>query len=163
MTTESDPLGASLKFQHKWNVWYHHSLNDWSVNGYKKIFTIETIKDFWDFHNNINCIGGINNLHFFLMKDNVTPIWEDPVNRNGGSWSLLVPLDDAYKIWELLAVKIVGENLTNQLTGISINQKNNVSIIKIWNMDKNQKDVTWLPDSIKKLGTPIYRPHKVTY
>lgn len=61
-------LGDKYQFNTNWEIWYHHSLNDWSVNGYKKIWNINNIKTFWEFHNNIDCIGGINNLHFFMMR-----------------------------------------------------------------------------------------------
>lgn len=154
----------NVKFPSKWNIWYHHSLNEWTLSGYKNIFSINTPQDFWDFHNNIECIGGINNLHFFLMKDKITPIWEDPLNRNGGAWSILVPLDDAYNTWEKLGIDLVLGNLElYKVTGISINQKNNVSIIKIWNNDKNVKDYSSFPEYVKKYGNVIYRPHKVTH
>ena len=155
---------ADIQFHSNWNIWYHHSLNDWSVNGYKNIFSIKSIEQFWNFNNNIDCLGGINNLHFFLMRDNITPIWEDINNRNGGSWSVLVPIEEAYTIWEQLTVDIVGETLINKpllITGLSINQKNNISIIKIWNNDKNIKDLNLLPSYIHKYGNAIYRPHKV--
>lgn len=159
--------GSEYTFKNEWNVWYHHSLNDWSINGYNKIFTIKTIKDFWDFHNNINCIGGINNVHFFLMKNNISPIWEDPHNKNGGSWSMLIPLEQAYNMWEKIAIDMVNStllgNYSSSITGMSINQKNNVSIIKIWNNNKNIKDGSLLPDYIPKCGNVIYRPHKLSY
>ena len=48
-----------IKFNCQWDVWYHHSLDDWSVAGYRKIFEIKTVKDFWNFHNNIGCLGGL--------------------------------------------------------------------------------------------------------
>ena len=51
-------LGEKYQFANNWDVWYHHSLNDWTVSGYRKIFSILNIKTFWDFHNNIDCIGG---------------------------------------------------------------------------------------------------------
>lgn len=160
----ADSLGSNYAFARPWHVWYHHSLNEWTLRGYKRIFTITNIKEFWDFHNNIECIGGINNLHFFLMRDGVTPIWEDAENRNGGAWSVLVPLDQAYHVWEQLAVAMVGGTLLPEgCTGISINQKNNVSIIKIWNADKGIKDIALLPEVVRKFGNVIYRPHKVTH
>ncbi len=162
-----NPDGSEYRFKNVWNIWYHHSLNDWSINGYNKIFTISTIKDFWDFHDNIGYIGGINNVHYFLMKDNILPTWEDPHNKNGGSWSMLIPLEHAYNMWERIAVDMVNSallgNFNSSVTGMSINQKNNVSIIKIWNNNKNIKDASLLPDYIPKNGNVIYRPHKLAY
>ena len=83
-------------FSTPWHLWYHHELDNWKISGYRKIFTINTISDFWDLHNNIEYIGGINNQNFFLMRDGVEPIWEDPKNRNGGCWS--IKLSDIYSL-----------------------------------------------------------------
>jgi hypothetical protein len=149
--------------QSPWNIWYHHTLNDWYLTGYKQIFTIKSIKDFWDFHNNLDCLGGITNAQFFMMRDTVTPVWEDPMNRNGGSWSILVPVQDAQNAWEHIAVLMIGENLCPGITGLSINQKNNIAVIKIWNTDKNHRDSSTLTKSIQKFGNILYRAHKVQY
>lgn len=149
--------------QSSWNIWYHHTLNDWYLSGYKQIFTIKNIKDFWDFHNNLDCLGGITNAQFFMMRDNVTPVWEDPMNRNGGSWSILVPVQEAHNAWEQIAVLMVGENLCPGITGMSINQKNNIVVIKIWNSDKNHRDSSVLAKAIQKFGNILYRAHKVQY
>lgn len=162
-TQEMGTKPEELRFSNSWSVWYHHTLNDWHLSGYKKIFTISTIRDFWDLHNNLDCLGGITNAQFFLMRDPVTPVWEDPMNRNGGSWSILVPVQDASNVWEQIAVKLVGETLGTGITGMSINQKNNISVIKIWNNDKNHRDPSILTESIQKYGNILYRPHKVQY
>jgi hypothetical protein len=161
-----EKYGEQYQFNESWDIWYHHTLNDWNISGYRKIYTISNIKNFWSFYNNIDCIGGINNLNFYMMRQNITPIWEDSKNRNGGSWSLLVPVEKSYDMWEKIAIHLVGETLlqdTSQITGISIDQKNNVSVIKIWNNDRTKKDVSLLPSFIKGNGNIIYKNHKLDY
>ena len=99
-----------------------------------------------------------------MMRKDITPIWEDINNKYGGSWSILVPIENAYEIWEKLAVDIISETIFTKpvyITGLSINQKNNISIIKIWNNDKNIKDTKFLPSYIHSFGNIIYRPHKI--
>ena len=159
-------LGEKYQFNNGWDIWYHHALNDWLIGGYRKIFNINNIKNFWDFHNNINCIGGINNLHFFLMRKDITPIYEDTKNRNGGVWSMLVPIAKAQEVWEEIAAAMCGEYLVKDMsiiTGLSINLKNNVSVIKIWNNDRTKNDPTILPDFLKQYGNIIYRKHPLDY
>lgn len=159
-------LGEQYALNTSWEIWYHHSLNDWSISGYRKIFSINNIKNFWDFHNNIDCIGGINNLNFFIMRKNITPIWEDPKNRSGGCWSILVPVSKAYEVWEELCVLMIGENLVKEsyiITGISINQKNNVSVFKIWNNDRSKSDIKLLPSFLNQFGKIIYNKHNLDY
>ena len=75
-------------FDNEWNLWYHNSKDDWTINGYKKVYNIKTISDYWKLYNNWDKLGGVNNKHFFLMKNTVTPIWEDPTNKSGGCWYL---------------------------------------------------------------------------
>jgi translation initiation factor 4E len=153
-----------LKLKNSWNIWYHHILNDWTITGYNKIYTINTIKDFWDFYNNIYLIEELNNLHLYFMRENVTPIWEDENNNKGGAWSILVNPDHAFELWEKLAVDLVSDKIfDNNINGISINQKNNIFIIKIWNNDKNKKNNITLPNYLNCYGNIIYKPHKCTY
>lgn len=152
------------KLKNIWNIWYHHILNDWSLTGYNKIYTISNIKDFWDFYNNINLIKELNNLHLYFMRNDVTPIWEDNNNKNGGAWSILVNAEQAFELWEKLSVDLASDTIfnNNNINGISINQKNNVFIIKIWNNNKNLKNNTVLPNYLNSYGNIIYKPHKCT-
>lgn len=159
--------GSDKYFNDEWNLWYHHILDNWTINGYKNIYTIKTIKDFWDFNNYINNIGGINIMNFFIMRKNITLIWEDTHNKFGGSWSVLIPVNDTIDICTRISAHVLSETFIekypNLITGISISQKNNVSILKIWNNDKSIKDISLLPEYLTKYGNVIYRAHKVMY
>lgn len=159
-------MEEEINLNNSWCVWYHHSLNDWSIAGYRNIHTIKTINDFWKFFNNIDCIGGINNLHFFLMREGITPRYEDRANMYGGSWSMLVPMQKAYELWETISVKMIGETLVDDpmsITGLSINVKNGISVMKIWNNDKMKNNTRQLPP-LKNLSSEIiYRSHKVEF
>ena len=172
---ELEKLGFFKKFNSEYNLWYHHELNNWKVEGYRKIFHIKNIKDFWDLHNNIDCIGGITNQHFFLMKDNVLPIWEDTANRNGGSWSIkLNDISNALNVWLKLSMLMAGEMIVKDekhrvsklVVGLSINLRNqNTCIIKIWNRDANYSSINLLNDDIiKEFGyNIIYKKNIVEY
>lgn len=172
---ELEKLGFFKKFNSEYNLWYHHELNNWRVEGYRKIFHVKNIKDFWDLHNNIDCIGGITNQHFFLMKDNVLPIWEDTANRNGGSWSIkLNDISSALNVWLKLAMLMVGETIVKDekhrvsklVVGLSINLRNqNTCIIKIWNRDASYSSINLLNDDIiKEFGyNIIYKKNNVEY
>jgi len=172
---ELEKLGYFKKFTTEWNLWYHHELNNWRIDGYRKIFHIKNIKDYWDFHNNIDCVGGITNQHFFMMRDNILPIWEDSSNRNGGSWSIkLNDISNVYNIWLKLSMMMVGETILKDeaarqsklVVGLSINLRNsNICIIKIWNKDSNMNSIKLLNDDIiKDFGyNIIYKKNIVEY
>jgi hypothetical protein len=170
-TTQDDKIdiGIKHKFNSEWDLWYHHSQNNWRIDGYKKIFTIKNIKDYWDLHNNINKIGGINNQHFFLMRNGIEPIWEDEKNKFGGCWSIKLLSDKSYDLWERLSLYMVGESLIKDslsINGLSICFKSSMSsVIKIWNSDNNNNSLNQLPnDILKEYGLNIlYKPHTPEY
>ena len=41
------------------------------------------------------------------MKDDISPIWEDPRNINGGCWSFKVQEEQSEELWEDLSVYLV--------------------------------------------------------
>jgi hypothetical protein len=139
MTSNSEQITENTKFNDTWVLWYHHSPNNWKLDGYKEIYSINTIQEYWNVFNNLNIIGGITSLHFFLMRKGVTPLWEDPKNKSGGCWSIKVTKDMAPNIWELLSILLITESVLSDpksyinVNGLSICIKNNSSaIIKIW-------------------------------
>ena len=140
------------QFNSEWLVWYHHLKNNWKLDGYRKVFVIRNIKDFWNFHNNINIFGGLSGQHFFIMRKGSKPIWEDETNKNGGSWSIKIPNNKCYDLWIKLAGYMCGETLVDEpllINGISICIKNSIStVIKIWNNDKQKNSVKLLPNDI---------------
>ena len=77
-----------FKLQNNWCLWYHELNSDnWTIESYKMIMEIKTYNDICFMLNryeNINC--GM----FFLMKENIKPIFEDEKNIKGGYWSLRI-------------------------------------------------------------------------
>ena len=153
-------MDANTKLTNKWTLWYHHEKDNWKISGYKKIYEIETIGDFWKLHNNWDKLKGINYRHYFLMKDDIAPLWEDPLNFNGGCWSYKIHEDLSEKLWNELAVYLVSNQIINnslEAVGLSIClKKNNNAVIKIWNTNSKNNSLCEInKDLIKKWGTDI--------
>lgn len=154
-------LDINTNLSYTWNLWYHHEKDNWKLSGYKKFYTIKTIGDFWRFYNNWHVIGGITNKHYFLMRDNVTPMWEDPENINGGCWSFKVHEEQASDLWEDLSVYLLCNQLcptiNDDILGLSIClKKNNNTVIKIWNKKSKANSLKLINENIlKKWGTDI--------
>lgn len=148
--------GTKIYFNHSYILWAHDiSEKDWSINGYKKLCKIENVSQFWRVFNNFSKLG-VKFMHFFLMKDGVEPIWEDPENRNGGICSFRIEFTNAMEIWQYLNIRLVLETLTvveSDINGVSISPKNNWAIIKIWNKDCNN-------DLSKTLNNDILEKYK---
>ena len=167
MITEKDV--TQITFSAKWNVWYHFQKNNWKLDSYKKIFEINDIVDFWNLNNNLDTIGGINSQHFFMMRNDITPLWEDQLNKQGGCWSIKISIDKSYELWVKLSMYIVGETLTNKndlINGLSICTKNTTtSVVKIWIKDNNYNSIKNLPREIlNEFGfNIIYKSHVPEY
>uniref|UniRef100_A0A6C0D9R3 Eukaryotic translation initiation factor 4E n=1 Tax=viral metagenome TaxID=1070528 RepID=A0A6C0D9R3_9ZZZZ len=153
-------MDANTQLSNKWNLWYHHEKDNWKLSGYKKVYEISTVGDFWRLNNNWDKLKGINNKHYFLMKDDITPLWEDPSNVNGGCWSFKVHEDQAEKLWIDLSAFLVCNQIINNyedVIGLSIClKKNSNSVIKIWNKDSKNNSLNLInKEIIKKWGTDI--------
>jgi len=156
-------------FKNKWHLWYHSEKDNWTLAGYKKVYSIINISDFWKLYNSWkNKYEKLTHLHFFLMKDNINPIWEDTKNINGGCWSFKVSEDQAYNLWEELSVLLVCEKLCphikDEIVGLSLClKKNNNVIIKIWNNNSNNNSLKLINENIlKKWGLDIiYIAHMI--
>lgn len=151
------------KLSNTFKVWKHIIKNDWSINGYKCIYTFNDGIQFWQLYNNWNKLGTILDKPLFLMKDNVQPIWEDENNINGGCWSFKIFNNQAEELWEELSTLFVTNKLLNdtniddEILGLSISiKKNNYIVIKIWNRNNENNSIININKNIlNKWGTDI--------
>jgi hypothetical protein len=54
-------LELNTNLKHNLVIWYHYDKDNWAITGYKQLYTIKTIQDFWQIYNNWTKIGGIIN------------------------------------------------------------------------------------------------------
>jgi|TARA_Y100000389_G_C17467170_1_gene526696 hypothetical protein len=122
--------------ENNWTLWFHNiNNNDWSLNGYNKVYSFNDIETF------IVLFQKINNFSagmFFLMKEDIEPLWENTHNKLGGYWSFKVLKKNINKIWYNFSSQVIGNNCLNNceqhklINGISLSPKINNCIIKIW-------------------------------
>lgn len=123
----------------KWDMYYHLPQDkNWGVDSYmtidSSIDSIETIlKLNENLHDNI-----IKNTMLFIMKSGITPMWEDPKNREGGCFSYKITNKFVVDVWKKLSLLLCGNSLcikpeyNKHVNGITISPKKNFCIIKIW-------------------------------
>jgi len=123
----------------KWNLYYHlpHD-NSWDLSSYNVILgDIDTAEKVISLNETIP-EQIVKNCMLFLMRDGITPLWEDKQNRNGGCFSYKVINKQVHEVWKNLFYLACGESLTTNLNhymhinGITISPKKNFCIIKIW-------------------------------
>ena len=83
---------------------------------------------------------------FFLMKNDILPIYEDKNNINGGYWSIKISNNEILKIWFDLSIELIRGNLDtkNIISGLTISYKKKFYIIKIWITDKKYNNLSFL-------------------
>ena len=129
---------AEYKLYDKWTLWAHlpHDIK-WSFDSYINILSFD------DIHTTIAVIETIpeemvKNCMLFIMRNGIKPMWEDPMNKNGGCYSYKIANKQVPAIWKNLSYSLVGESLTEDrnvrpcINGITISPKKNFCIIKIW-------------------------------
>jgi hypothetical protein len=143
---------SNHKLFDKWVLWAHlpHD-TDWSLSSYKKIMTIETVE------NMIAVSRGIpekmvKNCMLFIMREGISPTWEDERNRNGGCFSFKVTNKSVHSVWKNMSYMLVGETLSNNnkllsnINGITISPKRSFCIIKVWTSSCSHQEPTLLGD-----------------
>jgi hypothetical protein len=113
----------------------------------------------------------VKNCMLFLMRDGITPIWEDPKNRDGGCFSYKVSNKNVYDVWKELSYVLVGNTISNQtsfvnsVAGITISPKKNFCIIKIWLSNCNNQNPTMVTNEVKGISPQgcIFKKHVPEY
>jgi hypothetical protein len=123
----------------KWNIYYHLPENkSWELSSYAVLMdNINSVEAVIVLNNQIH-EHVIRNCMLFVMRDGITPMWEDPKNRNGGCFSYKVSNKHVPEVWKNLFYGLCGESLcikdehNTYVNGITISPKKNFCIIKIW-------------------------------
>ena len=131
----------------KWNLYYHlpHDKN-WELSSYTVIMSsIDTVEKVLSLNEAIH-ENVVKNCMMFVMREGITPMWEDPKNRNGGCFSYKVINKTVPEVWKSLFYALCGETLSSNpkysplINGITVSPKKSFCIIKIWMVDMSMQD-----------------------
>ena len=152
------------KLNNYWKLWFHKmDVNEWNIESYHELCKISSLEDAIKLFENISNLIVTNSM-IFLMKNNITPLWENEENINGGSFSYKITNEIIINIYKKLIYFIISENLDNvhdiviqNINGISISPKKNFCILKIWVADlkeinKSEKFKDFIDKSILKMS-----------
>jgi hypothetical protein len=140
----------------KWNLYYHLPFDKtWDENSYKlimeNIYSIEQLIAMNETMPN----EVIRTCMLFVMKSGIMPLWEDPMNRNGGAFSYKISIKNVPLVWRHLLYLLGGNSLTidvkhmSRINGLSISPKKGFCIVKIWLCDcslQNPEIISAIPD-----------------
>lgn len=116
-----------------WVMWFHDlNSDDWSINSYSQLLRFNTAEDYWIMYNNLsNTYNGM----YYLMRQGIPPIWDDPINIHGGGWTFKVDKKFAQDMWQKLSNFCVCETLSQRyrdIVGVSISPKIKFVTIRVW-------------------------------
>jgi len=140
------------KLSNYYRVLGHHIEDkSWDYISYYNITTLNNWKDVSSFLGTLNSVKGecsLTDFDIFVMKNEISPMWEDNENRNGSICSVKIDsLADGYEIFRVLLTNICNNTLLcfssdtwNTINGISFSSKkidnlkddNYCVIIKLW-------------------------------
>jgi hypothetical protein len=138
MATDTITSNEYHRLARSWVLYAHlpHD-TDWTLKSYKEIYEMTTVEGTIAVTETLPEVL-IKNCMLFIMQKGVAPMWEDPKNRQGGSFSYKVANKNVTEVWRDLTYVLVGGAISNQssfvanVTGITISPKKNFCIIKIW-------------------------------
>jgi hypothetical protein len=148
----------SNKLKNRWNLWSHLPHDpDWTPKSYTKVSPFATTFDVIAITESLPK-ELLQSCMFFVMKNGIVPMWEDPKNRNGGCFSYKVSNKAVPDVWKDITYALTGETLSvnntfvNNVTGISISPKKNFCIVKIWMSNCEYQNPQIVTNEIKGLG-----------
>jgi hypothetical protein len=130
---------------------HHNDDKNWDYLSYHNITTMSKWRELGQFFNTLNTISGeckYTDFDIFIMKNEISPMWEDIENRNGSICSIKIDsITDGYELLRNLSYHMVNNtllkftpNLWDIVNGLSFSPKKidnyNLDsfcvIIKIW-------------------------------
>ena len=151
----------------KWTLWAHlpHD-TDWSMKSYIKIYTFSTTEEVIALADMLP-EKMVKNCMLFVMRDGISPLWEDSKNRNGGCFSYKISNKIVGDVWKSLMYVTVGESITTSskmvVNGCTISPKKNFCIIKVWTSNCNEQNPDKLQIPLVENQSCLFKKHVVQY
>ncbi|KAJ2803910.1 hypothetical protein H4R21_001849 [Coemansia helicoidea] len=144
---ECAPGEHPLRFA--WSFWFMHRAPGHKINDYEaamtKIATFASVESFWGAYTHLRRADEVPTItDYHLFRAGVRPVWEDAENLNGGKWMIRLRKGLATRLWERLAIAIVGNALgvADEVCGIVLSIRNSEDIISLWNKTALDTKVT---------------------
>lgn len=85
------PMTGSNVLNNSWTVWFMNRGPGVKISNYldatKKLESFSTVEEFWQIYTHLKRVDRLPfTSEFQVFRKGVKPMWEDPVNVNGGKW-----------------------------------------------------------------------------
>ena len=147
-----------------WSIYFHDPFeHNWDIKSYKFICSMSSVEEFTQVYSTFNPLFGKG--MFFIMREHITPRWEDEFNKQGGCFSFKLNKYNLQEKFFELCSQILGETLgknnvySSNVNGISISPKKSYYIMRIWIKDNKYASSINYNISVPKYSTLMYKNH----
>lgn len=156
------------RLSHGWTLWAHlPNNNQWDLASYVEVDTVRTVEEALALFEYLPS-ELIESCMLFVMRQGITPRYEDPKNIRGGFFSYKVPNKLVATAWRHLAYALVGntlsarEDFVRDINGITISPKKNFCILKLWMANTAHQNASVVTDDIRGISSTgcLFGTHK---
>jgi len=162
--TECVDETAEIFLSECWTLYFHDpDDNQWTSSSYKIISHFSTLQDWC--YTDVSFANLWQKGMFFIMREHIQPLWEDPLNKDGGCFSFKVNKPDAGQFWFKLASLLLGGSLgktqevDSKICGISMSPKRNYCILRIWVQSHDYNNIDSYNLDIPSYSQVLYKSH----
>jgi hypothetical protein len=155
--------GDDMKLNSTWVVWIHDNDNlNWSLDSYEEILRIDSVGAMLRFLSTFDNLDK-NIRQYYIMRNGITPIWEDNNNKNGAICSILIENINRYSkhakgdlgvvAFAAMCILVMNESFVKNnmdINGLNYSIKSRSVLIKFWvkNYETNKNFIDKLPKAI---------------
>ncbi|KAG2187931.1 hypothetical protein INT44_000681, partial [Umbelopsis vinacea] len=148
-------LDYSIKhpLHNTWTLWFDNpgrknSAQNWAQN-LKEVFSFSTVEDFWSSWSNITKVTRLDvGSNCFVFKKGIRPEWEDPINENGGKFSVQFQRtkqmgEAVNQLWLNAILACIGEQfkLEDEICGVVLSVRKSFFRLAVWTKSADNRDL----------------------
>jgi len=121
-----------------WKVWFDqpNQVKGMSKGQFedsmKVLGTFNTMADFWDRFSNLMHEKLPTKSNVRVFQSNVRPLWEDPVNCEGGKWIVVIPKQKSVGVFNEVLAAMVGGKFACEVSGLVLSKKVREDLVSVW-------------------------------
>lgn len=145
-----DICETTNKLEDVWNFFFFKmdKQKQW-IDNMHKVCSVDSIESFWGIMHHLRSVSDLQyGCDYYFFRKNIEPMWESPMNKNGGIWVISSHKSkrnsELNLLWIEVLMFLIGETMgedSDQICGASINMRGNYDKISVWTTDSTNNEV----------------------